>query len=252
MTGDIPQQEPAIVAAIPLLLLPGLLCDEAVWTSQIAGLSTRASCTVVDYAGLASITDMARLAVASAPPGRFAVAGHSMGGRVALEVWRQAPERVCALALMDTGYQALEPGQAGDKEAQGRARLLAIAREHGMRALGEAWAPGMVHPDRVGDALFERILAMIGRKNPAIFDAQIKALLGRPDTTALLPTITCPTLLLCGRQDTWSPLARHEQMHAAIRHSTLVTIEDSGHMSTMEQPESVTAAMVHWLAQIRQ
>lgn len=238
------------MTALPLFLLPGLLCDDAVWSAQSRELRHLASARVVDYGDLADIRQMAALVLAQAPDGRFVVAGHSMGGRVALEVWRQAPQRVAGLALLDTGYQAIEQGEAGDREQQGRARLLDIARRQGMRALGEAWAPGMVHPDRVGDELFERILEMIERKTPAIFEAQINALLTRPDATDLLSSISCPTLLLCGRQDSWSPLARHEQMHDKIKQSRLVVIEDSGHMSTMERPEAVTTEMARWLSGI--
>ncbi|MEO8807027.1 MAG: alpha/beta hydrolase, partial [Burkholderiaceae bacterium] len=117
----------------------------------------------------------------------------------------------------------------------------------GMRAMGRQWARGMVHPERVGSPVFEEIVTMIERSTPDIFEAQIRALLNRPDAGELLPRIACRTLLVCGREDGWSPLARHEQMLAAMADARLVVIEASGHMSTMERPGAVTAALASWL-----
>ena len=233
---------------IPLLLLPGLLCDAAVWQPQAERLSDVAESTIVDYGLSDSIAGMAEAALRQAPA-RFALAGHSMGGRVALEIYRRVPDRVRCLALLDTGYQARPLGEAGDKEAARRSVLLDIARREGMRAMGERWIPPMVHPDRIADAaLMDAIRAMVERKTPDIFAAQIKALLGRPDTTPLLPRIRCSTLVLCGREDGWSPLKRHEDMAAVILESTLVTVERCGHMSTMERPREVAEALRAWLS----
>jgi pimeloyl-ACP methyl ester carboxylesterase len=236
------------VSAQPLLLLPGLLCDAAVWEPQVAALGDQADCIVADYGNASSITEMAQIALSRAPVGPLAVAGHSMGGRVALEVIRLAPDRVTRLALMDTGYQALVPGFVGEGEKKGRYALLETARADGMRALGLKWAPGMVHPSRVNGPVFEAVLQMIERKTPEIFAAQINALINRPDASGQLPGITVPTLVLCGRDDSWSPLSRHQEMHAVLPRSTLSVIENSGHMSTMEEPEQVTAAMKAWLS----
>lgn len=230
-----------------LVLLPGLLCDHATWEPQFAGLAGLAECRIVDYGAAASIGAMAAAAMAGAPP-RFAVAGHSMGGRVALELVRRVPERIERLALLDTGYQARPAGAAGEAEASQRADLLALARSAGMRAMGRQWSRQMVHPDRLADtALMTAILDMIERKTPDIFAAQIQALLGRPDATALLPAITCPTLLLCGRDDAWSPFARHAEMAALMPGCRLVGVDDCGHMATMERPDAVTDAMRDWL-----
>lgn len=227
----------------PLLLIPGLLCDDATWQPQCEALAGTATCVVARHGLANSITQMARQALAAMPAGRFAVAGHSMGGRVALELTRLAPERVSHLALLDTGYQPLADGAAGEAERAQRHELLAIARTQGMRAMGERWASGMVHPDRLGTPLFEQVLRMIERATPETFAAQIEALLGRPDATPQLAGIRVPTLVLCGREDAWSPPARHEALHALIPLSRLVVIPDCGHMSTMEQPEAVSTAL---------
>lgn len=229
-------------AATPVLWLPGLLCDAAVWAPlALPG-------TVVDYGAADSITRMAEIALAAAPPGRFALAGHSMGGRVAFEVLRLAPERVDRVALLDTGSHPLAAGEAGEKEREGRLRLLAMARRDGMRTMASDWARGMVHPSRFGSPVWTAILDMFERKTPAIFEAQIRALLGRPDAGAQLAAIRCPALLLTGSHDAWSPPAQHQAMADAIPGARLVVVPDCGHMSPMEAPASVRAALDDWLA----
>ena len=230
-----------------LLLLPGLLCDETVWTHQRSALSHAANCIVPDYGELDSITAMAKSVLSTAPSGPLMVAGHSMGGRVALEIVRLAPSRVLRLALLDTGTEPLADGAAGDDERARRMALLALARRDGMRSMGRQWARGMVHPARIGTPVFEKILAMIERGTPDRFAAQLHALLGRPDARPVFAALACPTLLACGRQDTWSPLERHERMRHALPHARLVPIEDSGHMTTMEQPEAVSRILLQWV-----
>ncbi len=233
-----------------LVLLPGLVCDRAVWEAQIARLSRQRDCLVVDYGEADSLTAMARRVLECAP-GRFSLAGHSMGGRVALEVMRTAAQRVTRLALLDTGYQARPEGPVGEAEAATRHRLLGIASSRGMRAMGREWVQGMVHPERLADEpLIEAILAMIERRTPAVFAAQVRALLDRPSAESVLSSIRCPTLVVCGRQDSWSPLARHEAMARIVPGARLEVIEDSGHMVTLEQPEQVSAALAGWLGEL--
>jgi len=232
---------------IPLVLLPGLLCDEAVWREQMAALADVAECSVADYGKLDSLGAMGEQVLAAAPE-RFALAGHSMGGRVAFEILRRAPERVIKLALMDTRTHAKPAGEAGEKEAAGRYELLEIARTRGMRAMGEKWMPGMVHPARHTDAaLTGAILDMIERKTPEIFEAQIRALLNRPDAAGVVAGVRVPTLVLCGREDGWSQLSWHEEMARVIPGSKLVVVDACGHMSTMERPTEVAGAMRDWL-----
>jgi pimeloyl-ACP methyl ester carboxylesterase len=165
-----------------------------------------------------------------------------------LEIMRLAPQRVRRLALFDTGLDPIAPGADGERERSQRHALVDLARSQGMRAMGLQWAPGMVLPGHREAPVFDRILAMIERKTPEIFAAQVRALLGRPDARAVFASIRCPVLIGCGRQDAWSPLARHEQMQCLLPHSRLVVIEDAGHMSPMEQPAAVAQALVEWLA----
>ena len=233
-----------------LILIPGLICDEAVWQNQRTNLREIATITIADHGSLDSFDGMAALILKNAPE-RFALAGHSMGGRVAFEVVRRSPERVTHLALFDTAYGPRPTGIKGEEEAAERYRLLAKARKEGMRKMGLDWVQRMVHPDRLSDTkLINSILDMIERKTPEIFAAQIKALLERPDATSLLQKLECPALVLCGRQDAWSVLGVHEEMASLIPHAHLKVIEDCGHMSTMERPAEVTAALRDWLTSL--
>jgi pimeloyl-ACP methyl ester carboxylesterase len=229
-----------------LVLLPGLLCDDAVWSHQRAVLPAD-ECIVPSFGSLDSIGAMAAWVLAAVAAPRFSVVGHSMGGRVALELARRAPQRIERLALLDTGIDPIAAGAEGEREREGRLALLAMARREGMRAMGRQWARGMVHPSRLDSPLFEQILDMIERKTPDIFGAQIAALLGRPDAREVLRGLHCDTLLLCGRDDAWSPLARHEQMQALLPAAHLAVIDDCGHMSTMEQPAAVSEVLAQWL-----
>lgn len=231
-----------------IVLVPGLMCDSTVWQHQIAGLAPGRNVQVAVHGLSATLGEMAERILDQAEP-RFALAGHSMGGRVALEVLARAPERVSRLALLDTGHEALAEGEAGERERAGRYRLLGIARREGMLAMAREWARGMVHPARLADApLMEAIHTMIVRAGEAQFEAQIAALLARPDRTALLKSLRLPVLLLCGNEDGWSPFSRHEVMAGHIAGSRLVAVPECGHMSTMERPDAVTSALLAWLA----
>lgn len=231
-----------------LVLVPGLTCDREVWQAQQQALSTEREVRIPDHGLADDLGRMAEQILDTAGP-RFALAGHSMGGRVALEVLARAPSRVTRLALLDTGFEKLADGEAGERERAGRYRLRDIGRREGMLALGKEWSRGMVHPARLGDALLmDAIHQMIGRARLAQFEAQTEALLNRPDRTALLGEIRVPTLVLCGREDGWSPVVRHEQMARLIPGAQLVVVPDSGHMVTMERPAAVNRALADWLA----
>ena len=235
---------------VHLLLLPGLMCDGAFWASLQAAVPAALSCQVVDYADADTLTAMAQAALAAAPP-YFALAGHSMGGRVALEVVRLAPERVQKLVLMDTGCLPLAAGDAGEKERAGRMALLEVARTNGVRAMCGEWLKGMVHPARLNDAaLLELITDMFARKNADRFARQLNALLTRPDASPVLAglqSLGLPTLLLCGRQDSWASVAQHEAMRLLAPHASLCVIENAGHMVLMEQPQETARRILQFL-----
>jgi pimeloyl-ACP methyl ester carboxylesterase len=231
----------------PLLLLPGLICDQTVWQQQIDALFDIAVCTCADYGSLDSLSAMAEAVLRTAPE-RFSIAGHSMGGRIALEVYRRAPNRVVRIALLNTGSSPLAAGAAGVEETRKRGELVALAESQGMPAMLREWLPPMIAPGRISDAvLVNSIIEMMSRKTPEIFAAQVRALLARPDASPILDQVRCPALLLTGQEDGWSPAAQHAAMAARIAGSTLVIVPGSGHMSMMERPAEVSAALRAWL-----
>ena len=230
-----------------VIFLPGLVCDTEVWHAQLEAVRSWAVGSVADYGTLNSLTDMAKRVLDQASD-TFVLIGHSMGARVALEFVRIAPQRVTGLALLSTGYQALPAGEIGERERTQRLALLALAQEQGMRAMAARWLSDKLAPSRQHDeALREAIIAMMGGKSAAIFAAQIQALLARPDAEPLLRTIECPTLVLCGCDDNWSPPAVHQEIVKRVPHGKMVVLEDCGHMAPMERPAEVNAALLEWL-----
>lgn len=230
-----------------LVLVPGLACDAAVWAPLLPALSAHARPWVAEGGVHEDIGAMAEALLRDAPAQRFALAGHSLGGRIALEVLRRAPQRVLRVALMDTGWHPLPEGAAGAQECAQRLALVDIARREGMRAMGQRWAPGMLHPRHLGTAVHDAVLDMVAHQSVQRFAAQQQALMRRPDAGAVLDAIACPALVLCGREDAWSTLERHEQIAARVRGARLAVIDECGHMSTMEQPQAVGAALLGWL-----
>ncbi|MEC5114901.1 alpha/beta fold hydrolase, partial [Xanthomonas oryzae] len=153
------------------------------------------------------------------------------------------PARVLRLALLDTG---IAPRRDGEREE--RLRLVRLAHAQGMHALAQRWLPPMLHPDHTADAeLMDGLVAMVQRQSAQSFAGQTNALLKRPDATPLLAQIACPTLLGVGRQDAWSPLARHQDMARQIPKARLAIFEDCGHMAPVEAPAAVSGALRDWL-----
>jgi pimeloyl-ACP methyl ester carboxylesterase len=229
----------------PLLLLSGLLCDETVWADIPERLGDVADVSIISFRGFSSISAMAEHVLAHAPE-QFAVAGHSMGGRVALETLRSARPRICGIALLNTGVHTVRNG-----EPQSRSRLLRLAFEQGMSALAAEWLPPMMAGAGPRTAaLMERLTAMVERSTPDSYAGQINALLNRPDALPILPMIDVPTLLLSGSEDTWSPVSQHETMRRRIPHATLFEVHGAGHMAPVERPDAVALALREWLASI--
>ena len=226
----------------PLALLPGLLCNDLLWRHQVAGLSDIADCWIADLTRQDHGADMAR-SVLDAMPERFALAGLSMGGYVALEVMRQAPERVTRLALLDTRAEPDTP-----EETKRRRGLIELAEKGKFKGVTPRLLPLLLHPDRLDDqALCDEVLSMADAVGKEGFLRQQNAIMTRADSRPLLASITCPTLVLCGRQDALTPLHMHEEMVAGIAGARLAVIEDCGHLSTMERPDKVTELMRGWL-----
>lgn len=228
--------------AAPLLLLPGLLCDARIWPRSALELTVPVNAPM-GYRSADTLAKMAAIALENAPE-RISVLGHSMGARVALEIVRQAPERIERLALVSTGVHAPKPGEAAARQA-----LLDLGRSDGANALVDRWLPPMVAPTSRNDsALIDPLRAMCVQSGVDTFAAQINALLTRPPVEDVLASIACPTLVLVGSEDEWSPPAQHRAIADAIPGAELVVVEGSGHMLPAEAPQAFTDAVRRWLA----
>ena len=225
-----------------LVLLPGLLCDAAMWQHQQRHLIELADITVADFTLHDSIAGMAEEELRKAPA-RFALAGLSMGGYVALEIIRRAPERVSKLALLDTSARA----DTAEKTEQ-RKEVIRLCSTGKYREVISQMLPLIMHPNRMQDRqLIDAVTGMAERVGSEVFAHRQRAIMSRPDSRNDLNRIQCPTIVLCGRQDTLTTLEAHEEMASNITHAHLSIIEDCAHISSMEQPQAVTALLREWL-----
>lgn len=225
-----------------LLMLPGLNCDARLWRDVAAGLGERARCSVADLRGPDSVAGMARQALASAPA-RFALAGLSMGGYVALEIMRQAPERVTRLALLDTSARADDAVRT-----QARQAAVRLVQEGKFGLVARTLQPGLMAPHNLDTPLVGEVVAMAERAGAEAYLKHQAAIMARIDSRPSLGAIAVPTLVGVGESDGVTPPELAEEMVAAIAGARLVRFAGCGHLPTMEAPEAVVAAMAEWLA----
>jgi pimeloyl-ACP methyl ester carboxylesterase len=227
---------------LPLLLLPGMMCDARLFAPQVEVLSQHAPVMVGEIGGHDNMAALAQAVLADAPP-VFALGGLSMGGIVAMEMIRQAPERVAKLCLMDTN-----PMAEVEAVKLRRAPQIAKAREgqleHVMR---DEMKPNYLTNGPHRAAILDLCMGMALGLGADAFVRQSIALRDRPDQCDTLRGVTVPTLVLCGREDSLCPIARHELMHELVGGSVLEIIEGAGHLPTLEQPQQTTAALRRWM-----
>jgi pimeloyl-ACP methyl ester carboxylesterase len=223
----------------PLVLLPGLLTDARLWQPQIERLGARVEPWVADLTRDDSIAAMAARVLREAPFERFALAGLSMGGYVAFELMRQAPQRVERLALLDTQARPDTP-----EATERRLALIELADKGRFSGVSDRLMPLLLHASRLSEPrLTELVKSMARGVGKDAFVRQQKAIMERPDSRPSLAAIACPTLVLCGDRDLLTPLDRHEAIARGIPAATLVVVRDCGHLSTLERPREVGAAL---------
>lgn len=227
---------------LPVLLIPGLLCTDELFAPQRAALSPHRPVLVADHRGAASDDVIAAQILATAPR-RFALAGLSMGGYLALSIVRQAPDRVERLALLDTSARP-DPAAATER----RSALMQLARSGHFHEVADIHFPSFVHKDRSGDAMLKAIVRRMAADTGAeAYIRQQTAIAARPDRREMLPSIRCPTLVLVGDADELTPPDLSKELAAAIPDARLAVIAACGHLSTLEQPTAVSAELSHWL-----
>jgi pimeloyl-ACP methyl ester carboxylesterase len=228
-----------------LVLIPGLACTSRLFEPQIASLSAERTILVADHTRDDSIPAIAARLLRETPD-RFALAGLSMGGYIAMEVMRQAPERVARLALLDTSARPDSVEASQDRE-----RLIALAEAGRFQDIHSKLWPRLVHPDRQADeGLQDIVIGMMRETGAEAYSRQQRAIMARVDSRPLLPGIEIPTLVLVGEGDAITPPEIAREMAEMIEWASLVVVPESGHLSTLEQPERVTQALRLWLAQV--
>jgi len=228
--------------SMPILLIPGLVSSARIYAPVVPALWRFGPVTIANHIRDDNMGAIARRILAEAPP-RFALAGHSMGGYIAFEIMRQAPERVAKLALINT------QARPDTTEASERRRgMIARAQGGGYRGVLDELFPGFVHPSRQGDqSLRQLVYDMADDVGPEAFVRQQTAMIGRPDSRPALAWIRCPTLVLSGDEDHTIPNSLSKEMADGIHGAKLVILPDCGHLPQPEQPEATGAALLAWL-----
>jgi pimeloyl-ACP methyl ester carboxylesterase len=228
--------------SMPILLVPGLGGSPRIYAPVIPPLWRFGPVTVANHIRDDNMAVIARRILAEAPP-RFALAGHSMGGYIAFEIMRQAPERVARLALLNTQAR---PDTA--EAIERRRGMIAGIQAGGFAAGIDALYPGFVHPSRRDDAELRKLVhAMADDIGPDAFVRQLTAVMRRADSRPTLATIKCPVLVLTAEQDNTIANSLSQEIADGIPGARLVIIPDCGHLSQIERPQAVTAALVEWM-----
>src|SRR6185369_2316123 len=234
--------ERMMASTLPIMLVPGLTCTARLYAPQIPALWPYGPVTVTDHRRDHEMSAIAARILRDAPP-RFALVGLSMGGYIAFAMLRQAPERIVKLALLDTQARADTPEQTAGRETQ-----IAMAQSGRFGEIPDLAIPRYLHPKRQSDERFTGIVRqMIGETGPEAFVRQMRAIISRPDSRPLLSSIRCPTMVLVGAEDVSTPVALNKEIADGIPGAKLVVVPDCGHLSTLEQPEAVNAALVEWV-----
>ena len=227
---------------LPILLVPGLNCSARLYAAQVPFLWRYGPVTVADHTRDDSVAGMARRILADAPP-RFALIGLSMGGYIAFEMLRQAAGRIAKLGLLDTGARADAPEATEKRKSQ-----IEMALAGRFAEIPDLQFPGLVHARHQGDEALKAVVRQMAQETgPEGFVNQQRAVMTRPDSRPGLSAIRCPALVLVGDGDTLTPPALAEEIAAGISGSRLVVVPGAGHLSTLEQPDAVNAALADLL-----
>lgn len=227
---------------MPIVLVAGLACSPRIYAPLVPALWRCGPVTLANHIRDDSMAAIARRVLAEAPP-RFALAGHSMGGYIAFEIMKQAPERVMRLALLNTHPLADPPEAVARRRAQ-----IARVEAGDYRGVLDDLFPKFVHPSRLGDAALRQLVHDMGDDiGPEAFIRQLHALIGRADMRPLLTAIRCPTMVLTCDEDAVVPRNLSEEMAQNIAGARLVVIADSGHLPQVEKTEAMSAALLDWM-----
>jgi pimeloyl-ACP methyl ester carboxylesterase len=228
---------------LPTIFVPGLLCSPRLYSEQLPALWRLGPVAVADPTRDDDMAGIARRILEGAPA-RFALVGLSMGGYVALEIMRQAPERVVRLALLDTSARNDRPEQTENRRAQ-----IAMAKAGRFSEIPDILFPRLVHREHQTDDTLEGLIRLMAEEvGPEAFERQQTAIMHRIDSRPSLSAIRCPTLVAVGDGDELTPLELSQELASGIPGAKLVVIAGAGHCSTLEQPAAVNRALLELMA----
>jgi pimeloyl-ACP methyl ester carboxylesterase len=225
-----------------LVMVPGMMCDERIFSPQIKSLSKKIEVTIADISGFSSVSELASDVLKKAPK-KFSLLGHSMGGIVAMEMCAQEPDRIEKLVLMDTNPIAELEEVKSKREPQMRdvceGKLLNVMRDE--------MKPNYLAEGENQESVLSICMDMAMSLGPDVFINQSKALQTRADQQKNIQVIKVPVLIICGSEDKLCTVERHEMMHNMIQNSEIIIINNAGHLPTLEQPNETTEILKRWL-----
>ena len=226
----------------PLVMIPGMMCDERIFAPQIEALLAEVSVHIADISKHDNISDLAADVLSHAPP-KFSLAGHSMGGIVAMEICSQAPERVEKLVLIDTNPKS----ELEEVKAKREPQISDALSGKLINVIRDEMKPNYLASNENQDIILNVCMEMALSLGPKVFINQSRALQGRSDQQNNLKVLDMPVLIMCGSEDKLCSIEKHELMHNMISNSKLEVIKNAGHLPTLEQPAKTTEVLKTWL-----
>jgi len=226
----------------PIVMIPGMMCDERIFSPQIEALSADTEVHVADISAYPSIDELATSVLESSPP-KFCLMGHSMGGIVAMEICAQEPERVEKLIIIDSNSKS----ELEEVKLKREPQIKAVAAGKLAQVMKEEMKPNYLADTKNQESALNTCMEMALSLGPEVFIRQSKALRDRKDQQDSLKALDIPVLIICGSEDILCPLEKHELMHNIIKESTLEVVPNAGHMPTLEQPIKTTEVIKSWL-----
>ena len=223
-------------------MVPGMMCDERIFSPQIEALSQNLEVTIADISNFSSVRELASDVLKKAPK-KFSLLGHSMGGIVAMEIYSQAPDRIEKLILMDTNPKA----ELDEVKLKREPQIREVNKGKLLEVMRDEMKPNYLAESENKRSVLNVCMDMALNLGPDVFINQSRALQSRLDQQNTIQSIKIPVLIMCGSEDKLCPVERHEMMHNMISDSDLKIINNAGHMPTLEQPRETTEVIKEWL-----
>ncbi len=226
----------------PVVMIPGMMCDERIFAHQIKELGTDTEVYIADISKYSSIQELASDVLENSPP-KFFLVGHSMGGIVAMEMCSQEPDRIEKLVIMDSNPKS----ELEETKLKREPQIKNVISGNLAQVMKEEMKPNYLADSYKQKDILNTCMEMALTLGPEVFVRQSRALQDRDDQQSTLKDLDIPVLIMCGAEDKLCSLEKHELMHNIINDSKLEVVMDAGHMPTLEQPQKTTEVIKSWL-----